>query len=475
MLHLFIELGNKNPAILVHVHEEMFVETLVARLVAQLDYPQVSNVGPPLRYTLRQVSAAQPLPPTQRFAEIRLVSGTHLILEATTDRPTETPFWRVPSHRRQFIRASSVIAICSLFGLSAGFGTSILQASTRSGTPVQAQFTRTSPAHPPVTSTLPTPPCYVQPPPSLRTATPLLTFGGHQQDVLTVAWHPQGTQLASGSADTTLQVWNPDGSVQQRLSHAAPVRALAWSPTGDRLASGAATQLTFFNAFSGAVLAQASKHTATITSLAWAKQGNQQLVSAANDTLALIWNTTMYHLQNVFARHTTPIEAVSWAPDGSTVASSSEGGAIRSWTANTQQEIHPYHQDARVPMRALAFAPHDFRLAGGGDDGLIRLYQAQQCSSTGSGIDGETCLDAPQRFSLSTQPILALAWSPDGAYLATGHQDGMVAIWHGQTHHLLFSFVVEFQAPVQSVSWSPAGNILAVAVGRLVMLWGLQS
>lgn len=463
MLYLIIEFGKKNPAMLVRIDESMSVEALVTRLVTQLDYPHVSNLGSPLRYTLRQISAAQPLPSTHCFAEGHVVNGTHLVLEVDAERHAETPFWRVPSHRRQFVRASSMVAICSLLGLSTGFGTSVLQASTRSDPSVQAQSIRATPS----TSTSPAHSL-------LRTATPLLTFGGHQQNVLTVAWHPQGTQLASGSADTTLQVWNPDGSVQQRLSHAAPVRALAWSPSGDRLASGSATQLTFFDAPSGVVLAQGHKHTATITSLAWTKQGDQQLVSAANDTLAVIWNTTAYHLQTVFARHNTPVEAVSWAPDGSSVASSSEGGAVRYWVANTRQEIHPYYQDARVSMRTLAFAPHDFRLAVGGDDGLIRAYQAQQCLSTGSGIDGEACLDTPQRFSLSTQPVLALAWSPDGAYLATGHQDGRVAIWDGQTRHLLFSFLVESQAPVQSVSWSPAGNILAVAAGKLVVLWSLH-
>ena len=279
--------------------------------------------------------------------------------------------------------------------------------------------------------------------PLLRAAAPLFTFSGHEATVNAVAWNSQGTHLASGGEDAALLVWNTNGNIQQHLSHAVPVRAVAWSPGGDRVASGSAAQVTFFNAFSGAVLAQRTGHTAPITSLAWTAGGRQQLVSGAQDRLAVVWNTTTYAAQTVFAAHTTAIEAVGWAHDGVSVASSSDGGAVRYWLAQTGQQVHSYYQDTQVPMRTLAFAPGDFRLAVGGDDGVIRMYQAQQCLKTGTGVDGVACLDAPQRFSASQLPVFSLAWSPDGQHLATGHQDGTVTVWNAQTLQKLFLFVVE--------------------------------
>jgi eukaryotic-like serine/threonine-protein kinase len=57
-----------------------------------------------------------------------------------------------------------------------------------------------------------------------------------------VAWSPDGTLIASGSDDHTVQVW--DASTGARLllyqGHTASVAAVAWSPDGKLIASGSA-------------------------------------------------------------------------------------------------------------------------------------------------------------------------------------------------------------------------------------------
>ena len=41
----------------------------------------------------------------------------------------------------------------------------------------------------------------------LRAGKTFYTYRGHAAAVLSVAWSPDGTSLASGSTDTTVQVW----------------------------------------------------------------------------------------------------------------------------------------------------------------------------------------------------------------------------------------------------------------------------
>jgi WD40 repeat protein len=57
--------------------------------------------------------------------------------------------------------------------------------------------------------------------------------------VFTVAWSPDGKHLASGSWDTTVQVW--DATTGQHFftyrGHNDTVGALAWSPARERIAS----------------------------------------------------------------------------------------------------------------------------------------------------------------------------------------------------------------------------------------------
>ncbi len=57
--------------------------------------------------------------------------------------------------------------------------------------------------------------------------------------VFTVAWSPDGTHIASGSTDGTVQVWE---ALTGRINviyrgHTSGIQTLAWSPDGQRIAS----------------------------------------------------------------------------------------------------------------------------------------------------------------------------------------------------------------------------------------------
>ncbi len=74
------------------------------------------------------------------------------------------------------------------------------------------------------------------------TPPPLETYHGHTDTVTTVAWSPllDSNHIASGSVDSTVQVWNAtDGSqVYTYKGHTDVVEAVAWSPDGKYIASG---------------------------------------------------------------------------------------------------------------------------------------------------------------------------------------------------------------------------------------------
>ena len=64
---------------------------------------------------------------------------------------------------------------------------------------------------------------------------------GHSLPVRSIAWHPDGQRLASGSWDGSVRLWSSDGVPTHLLSgHSGPVYQVAWRPDGERLASGSA-------------------------------------------------------------------------------------------------------------------------------------------------------------------------------------------------------------------------------------------
>jgi len=85
-----------------------------------------------------------------------------------------------------------------------------------------------------------------------------------------------------------------------------------------------------------------------------------------------------------------------------------------------------------------------------------------------SGLGSEPVL-VPQ--TAHSGPVMALAFSPDGQTLASGAEDGLVAVWDLGTERMRQAFVGH-AAPVVSISFSPDGRVLASgALDGAVLLW----
>ena len=84
-------------------------------------------------------------------------------------------------------------------------------------------------------STITPTPTKVLPPGSI-----IYTYHGHSDQVLAVAWSPDGGRIASGSRDMTIQVWDAFTGKHAFTyrGHSNAVASLAWSPDGRRIAPG---------------------------------------------------------------------------------------------------------------------------------------------------------------------------------------------------------------------------------------------
>lgn len=469
--------GSANTYIPVTVDGNASIGSCISSLVDYLGFPKRDSLGRVLTYSLRPLSGGHPLPNTLRFADAQLLPETCLVLEVddanAVTQPVSTSIAesgsarplvaKSPMHlsryimnRRTFV-VGSVLAGGAVSGLLTGVATAF--ATQQRALPVAM-----APSAPPSSHM----------PGMLQQA---LLFSGHQQTVRAVAWSPDGTFVASGADDGLLLLWGLDGQVQQQIPHPTGVAALAWSPAGKLLASGSGNSVRFFDGRTAAPLAPAHNvHTAQVTSLAWSQALDHPLVSGSRDQRAIVWGTHDYQPQAIFTHHTTAIDALSSQSGSAAIASASQGGAVRIWRVDTLAEVHAFYQDAQLPMRAVAFAPGGNQLAVGGNDGMVRLWgNGVACQRTTIPAQGILCVDVPLRFRAHAGPVRSVSWSPDGHFLATGGDDGTLAIWafsSGTTPTLVTK--TTFAGPVVVVAWSPVGGHIAAASGKTVTIWNVQ-
>jgi WD40 repeat protein/predicted Ser/Thr protein kinase len=132
------------------------------------------------------------------------------------------------------------------------------------------------------------------------------------------------------------------------------------------------------------------------------------------------------------------------SPDGKTAALATKDGKVELVETASGKRLHSVG-DA-LPLTALVFSPEGSLLAAAenGDEGAVRLWEV------GEGKE-------KSRIRTGNKTVRALAFSPDGARLATGSADGAVVVWALPEGRRLNGWPGH-QGPVTAVAFDGAGK-----------------
>jgi len=201
------------------------------------------------------------------------------------------------------------------------------------------------------------------------------TLKSHSSWVLSVAFSPDSTVLASGS-DTTVQLWDvATGQLQQTLEgHSSRVCLVAFSPDSTVLASGSGdATVRLWDVVTGQLRQTLKGHDSRVCLVAFSPDSTV-LASGSGDATVQLWDIVTGQLRQTLKGHSSWVCSVAFSPDLTVLASGSGDATVRLWDIVTGQlrQILKGHSSW---VCSVAFSPDSTVLASGSADGTVRLWE----------------------------------------------------------------------------------------------------
>jgi WD40 repeat protein len=278
----------------------------------------------------------------------------------------------------------------------------------------------------------------------LRLHPPTLARLDHDNAVAAVAFSPDGTRVATASADGSARVFEAaTGAELARLDHGNAVTAVAFSPDGTRVATASDDRSArVFEAATGAELARLD-HGNAVAAVAFSPDGTRVATASADLSARVFEAATGAELARL--DHDGTVAAVAFSPDGTRVATASADRSARVFQAATGAELA--RLDHGDWVAAVAFSPDGTRVATASADRSARVFQA----ATGAEL---ARLD-------HDGTVAAVAFSPDGTRVATASWDRSARVFEAATGAELAR--LDHGGKVYGVAFSPDGTRVATA------------
>jgi hypothetical protein len=284
----------------------------------------------------------------------------------------------------------------------------------------------------------------------------LFSHRAYSDAVNCVAFAGDGNRLAAGTRDGWIMVWDsasgrPLATLASRFANprmiAGQIDSVALGPDGARLAASAGCVVLVWDVATGrkTLSPLAGRYTHHVTGMAFSRDATRLAAVGfdVSDGLAdagrlLVWDASQGTVLVDAESPGDQLCTVAFSPDGKRLATAAGklASCVKLWDAATGRPVPTsFAAVHRGNIHALAFSPDGAMLASGAFDGA-RLWSVR----TGRELHSYR----------TRQPVESLAFSPDGKRLSAADASGNVNSWDVPTGEV---FGPERNTRVRNLAW----------------------
>jgi WD40 repeat protein len=279
--------------------------------------------------------------------------------------------------------------------------------------------------------------------------------------VYALAWSPDGSLLAAGYGDGSIEIW--DISAQETVfsleGQPDGISNLSWLPDGMLLASSSYESdgsIWVWDIESG----QRIQTLPGFGGVAWSPDGAYLAAGAAGNDVndVVIYDYEAYpNGVRYLSGHSDGVLCVAWSQDGRLLASGGRDTNMIIWDLETEEMVIEISKPSKV-VSDVAWSKNDV-VIGSSTDGYVYAWN--------EGL-GDELLSMPTGSGY----VSGVEWSPDGTLFATAGLTRSAQVWDYENGTELW-YLEGLTGFTFAVSFSPDASLLAVGIDQGMMKNGL--